>query len=98
MDQIMEYVNPEIAVLIPTLYGLGAMLKKSSFIPDKYIPLTLGAVGVVLSSIYYIVSLPATDAKTFILNLFKGITQGITCAGVSVYTNQLVVVQPKKEE
>ena len=78
----MEYLNnliaPELFVLVPVLYLIGMGIKKSTWIKDKYIPTILGALGVILACIY-LKSLS-----------FSGITQGILCAGASVYVNQLI--------
>ena len=78
------YLNPELAVLSALLYAIGAYLKKSEF-RDKYIPLVLGAVGIVLAVIYICV-LDGLSAR----NVFNGITQGILYAATSVYANQIV--------
>lgn len=37
-----EYIKTELLILVPVLYCIGASLKKSK-LPDKWIPLALGA-------------------------------------------------------
>jgi uncharacterized membrane protein len=84
-----EYIKPELLILIPVLYLIGIGIKKSK-IQDKFIPLLLGAVGVVLSSIYVFAFAELITAQTFMQCLFTAITQGILCAGASVYVNQII--------
>lgn len=51
MEQITNYIQPELLVLIPALYFIGVGLKKTAM-PDRFIPLVLGAAGVGLSIAY----------------------------------------------
>lgn len=82
---VINYVTPELLVLVPVLYFIGAMLKQSERVPDKYIPSVLGAVGIVLSLVYVI-----GNTEPCLNAVFSGITQGILCAGCAVYMNQLI--------
>lgn len=43
-----DYIKTELLVLIPVLYLIGIGLKKSKM-PDKWIPITLGVIAVILS-------------------------------------------------
>lgn len=81
MDQ---YIKPELLILVPCLYGVGMMLKKSELIKDKYIPLVLTAISLVLTNLYVI----GTGGFSAV-NLFTGIVQGILCVATAVYANQL---------
>lgn len=85
MENIIEYVKPELLVLVAVLYVLGMMIKQTSKINDKYIPLLLGAVGVVLSLIYVV----AVEGLT-LMGVFVALTQGVLVAGAAVYVNQLI--------
>ncbi len=89
MMDINEYIKPELLILIPVLYLIGMGIKKSK-IQDKFIPLLLGAVGVVLSLIYVFAFAELITAQTILQLLFTAITQGILCAGASVYVNQII--------
>ena len=51
MEQITNYIQPELLVLIPALYFIGVGLKKTAM-PDRFIPLVLGAAGIGLSIAY----------------------------------------------
>ena len=46
-----EYIKPELLILIPVLYLIGIAIKKSA-LADKFIPVVLGAVAVVLAGLY----------------------------------------------
>lgn len=84
--EFMQYIRPELMVLIPFLLVFGWMLKQASFIKDGLIPLILGATGVVLAICYV-----AGDSEVFnTTGWFTAITQGVLCAGAAVYGHQLV--------
>lgn len=89
MEQLQQFIKPELLILIPVLYFVGAGLKRSE-VNDKYIPYILGLTGVVLSALYVC----GTEAFT-LLCVFTAITQGIMCAGASVYVNQLIKQRKK---
>ena len=48
MEQIMNYVKPELLIVAVVLYFIGMGIKKSEAIPDKYIPAIHGALGILL--------------------------------------------------
>lgn len=54
MEQIMNYIKPELAVLPVVLYFLGMALKNAQAVKDKNIPITLGAAGIVLAALWVI--------------------------------------------
>ena len=55
MEQIMNYVQPELIVVAIVLYFCGMGLKQTQAIKDKYIPLILGVGGIVLCGIWVLV-------------------------------------------
>lgn len=96
MEEIMSYVKPELLILVPVLYFIGAALKRSA-VPDKWIPLSLGAAGVILAVLYVLASCPLDGWQSGAMAAFVALTQGILAAGLSVYVNQ-VAKQAGKEE
>ncbi len=84
-----EYIDPELFVTVPVLYLLGVMIKKSS-INDKFIPLILGIVGILLALSYQTASLLPSTASEIASLIFASVTQGILCASCSVYANNLL--------
>lgn len=98
MEQIIvNYVKPELLVLIPVLYFVGMGLKKSQDIKDKRIPYVLGTSGIVLSALYVFATSPVTSWQEILMAVFVALTQGIIVSGVSVFADQLVK-QAKKTE
>jgi hypothetical protein len=92
-----EYIKPELLVLIPVLYLIGLGLKKSQY-PDKWIPVTLGAIGIFLSLIWVLGrTLPANSASDILTAAFTAVVQGVLLAGASVYTNQVIKQTSKNE-
>ena len=98
MEVIMNYVKPELIVVAIVLYFVGLALKKTERVSDKYIPVILGIVGIVMALIYVLaVSLPISSAGEVLMAIFTAIVQGVLCAGLSTYTNQ-IWKQLNKEE
>ena len=91
-----DFIEAELLILIPVIYIMGIVLKKSKM-PDKLIPLTLGAASIFMCSVWIIATNDISGLKQAAYALFTAITQGILVAGAGVYTNQLYV-QAKKEE
>lgn len=94
MELLNEFIKPELLILVPVLYLIGVALKNSLLIKDKFIPLTLGLLGITLSVIWL---LATEGTENIYMAIFVAITQGILCAGASVYVNQ-IFKQSKKVE
>ena len=97
MEQIMNYVKPELIVVAVVLYFVGAGLKKSEAVADKYIPIILGAVGVVLCAIWVLATCPIDTGQNIAMAVFTAIVQGVLVAGLSTYVNQIVKQVQKTE-
>lgn len=95
-DEIRQYVKPELYILIFVLYIVGKGLKKS-FVTDKYIPTVLGICGTILACVYVFSSLDTFNAQSILAAAFSGITQGLLCAGGSVYIDQIIKQISKKD-
>ena len=93
-----EFIKPELLVLIPVLYLIGAGLKKSKKISDSLIPMILGGVGVILSALWVFASIKITGNKEIATAIFTSVTQGVLVAGASVYANQIYKQISKKME
>ena len=97
MEQIMNYIKPELAVLPVVLYFLGMALKNAQTVKDKNIPITLGAAGIILAALWVISTSTITGWQSVVLALFTAIVQGVLAAGCSVYVNQIVKQKNKTE-
>lgn len=93
---ITDYIKPELICLAVALYALGAGLKKSN-VRDCLIPSILGLSGAFLAALYVFATSDISTPQNVMLAIFTGITQGVLCAGGSVYVNQLIK-QGKKAE
>ncbi len=91
-----DFIKPELLLLVPVLYLVGVGLKKSA-LPDKRIPLALGACGIALSALWVFATCECSGAREIAAASFTAITQGILAAGASVYADQ-IVKQSKKDE
>ena len=91
-EMIVEYLRPELLILIPVLYFIGLGIKKIEVIKDNYIPLILGGIGIIFATAYTCIS-----AGFGILSILTGICQGALCAAGSVYANQIYQQLKKKE-
>ena len=73
---IMNLIIQKALILIPALYIIGCILKRTDFIKDKYIPIVLlplgilGAIGIIGFSA-------------------ESVIQGILITGAAVYGNQV---------
>lgn len=97
MEQIMNYIKPELIVVAVVLYFVGMWLKKAQAVKDKCIPLILGVAGVVLCAIWVLATSTLSTPQDGAMAVFTAIVQGILVAGVSTYINQ-IVKQAGKEE
>lgn len=97
MEQIMNYVRPELIVVTVVLYFLGMWLKNAQAVKDKYIPLILGGISIVLCAIWVLATCTFSGGQDIAMAIFTAITQGILVAGLSTYVNQLIK-QAKKNE
>lgn len=90
MEQVIHYIKPELLSLTLVLYFIGVEIKKIDSIPNKYIPLILGGVGILLSALYVLSTCPLTTFKEIMSAIFTALVQGILVAGLSNYVNQII--------
>ena len=97
MEQIMNYIKPELVIVSVALYFIGIALKKSEVVRDKYIPMILGGAGIVVCGIYVVATCDLGGVKNIAMAVFTAIIQGILVAGLSNYVNQLIKQSGKEE-
>ena len=76
---------------------IGMGLKQSQTVKDKYIPLILGGIGIVLCAVWVIASCPISTGQEIAMAVFTAIVQGILVAGLSTYVNQAIKQMHKEE-
>lgn len=97
MEQIANYVKPELMIVAIVLYFLGMWFKQAAFLKDKYIPLILGVLGIFICGLWVASVHQFEDAQAAFAGIFAAVTQGILVAGLSTYVNQ-IIKQLNKEE
>ena len=95
-EMLKEFIKPELFVLIPVLYLYGTALKKSQ-VADKCIPTVLGATSIILCYVFVVATSTINGWQEALMSIFTGVTQGVLCAGASVYVNQIVKQHNKSE-
>ena len=84
-----EYIKPELIILIPVLYVIGAGIKRCKKISDNCIPLILGIIGIILSALWVFASSEIYGFKEVLIAIFTSVTQGVLVAAASVFSNQI---------
>ena len=90
-----QFITPELLILIPVLYIIGAALKKSN-LNSKYIPLILGGISILICAMWVLPDIILNGWRDVLTAAFTAITQGVLLAGASVYANQ--IYKQSKEE
>ena len=97
LQQIVNYVKPELIVVAIALYFVGMALKQAQAVKDKYIPLILGGISVVICAMYVFATTTLGTPQDIVMAIFTAIVQGILVAGLSTYVNQLIKQTHKDE-
>ena len=71
MEQIMNYVKPELVVVAIVLYFVGIGLKNTETVADKYIPAILGVLGIVICGIYVVATCDLKLQWLFLRQLYR---------------------------
>ena len=86
--EFKDFIKPELLILIPVLNIIGIAIKKSK-IQNKYIPMILGGISIILSAIWIVAQCDFVGLKSAIIAIFTAFAQGILIAGTSVYIHQV---------
>lgn len=87
MEQITDFIKPELLVLIPVLYFIGASIVKSGT-DNKWIPFILIGVGIILSGLWVGATSAIAKPQDIALALFTALVQGVLVAGAAVLVNE----------
>ena len=96
VNLLTEYIKPELLVVVIVLYFIETGLKKTELIKEKFIPIILGGIGILISAIYVIATSQINVYQEVMMAIFTSIIQGILVAGISVYVKKLI--QNRKED
>ena len=64
-------------------------MKNTEKITDKYIPVILGIIGIVICGIYVVATCDLKGTQNIAMAIFTALVQGILVAGLSNYVNQV---------
>lgn len=85
MEEILQYISPDLIIVVAVLYFVGKALKKVQTVSDNLIPFLLGFAGIIICGLYEV------GTMGFCLEaMFAAVVQGVLCAGMSVYVNNLI--------
>ncbi len=98
MEYITNYIEPKLVVLAVVLYLVGEMFKSSKVVKTKYLPVVLGAIGIIICGIWVISTYDIVTYKDVFAAIFTAVIQGVLTAGLAVYGNQVVKQLNKKDE
>ena len=88
--EIMDYINPALLVIVPVLWIIGKIIKDATSMDNKHIPIILGAAGVVLAIVWVLATSDIINWQSALLAVFTAFVQGVLCAGLAVYGNQVL--------
>ena len=95
LEEVINFIKPELLILIPVLYFTGLGIKKSN-VPDENIPLLLGIISILLSTLWVLSTSEIGNWQDVVSAVFVSITQGVLAAGATVYASQLFIQFKKK--
>ena len=75
MGLFLEYIEPNLLVLVPTLWGIGMVIKVSP-LPNRYIPIVLMIFSCLLSGLHLFATQLIFDKSSVSALIFAIITQG----------------------
>lgn len=87
---VKEYISPEVIWLVPCLYALGSIVKKSKRIDDTLIPTILCVVGIFLSALVSFASREPQGWIQWVILAAVSVGQGYVLAAAAICLNQLI--------
>lgn len=85
MEQIIEYIKPELLVLSVALYFLGRAFEKTGWLSGRYLPLVLSGIGILLSAVWVLANSSLQSFQEKAMALFTAVVQGILVSGLAVW-------------
>lgn len=98
IESIQNFIRPELLVLVPVLLIVGAFLKHTQAVPDKFIPAILGLIGIIVAALSVFANSPLATAGDWLTASLTAFVQGVLCAGAAVYVNQVYKQSKKSDE
>lgn len=86
----MQFIDPTLLVIVPVLWIIGKIIKDTTSLNNKHIPLALGLCGVGMALARVFATVAVVDWQSGVMAAFTAFVQGILCAGLAVYGNQVL--------
>ena len=87
---LTEYIKPELLVVAVVLYFIRLGIQKTEIVKEKFIPILLGGISILISTIYVIATTQINGYHEVMMAIFTSIIQGILVAGISVYAKKII--------
>ena len=98
MDYIINYIDPAFIPIVIALWCIGKGLKESKSVKDAHIPALLAVIAVGLVGLWLCAQgLPVGIGLVLVL-IVNSLIQGILCAAVAAWGNQIVKQAAKAKE
>lgn len=81
----VDYLDPAMLAIVAACYAIGLWLKSTPKIAHWMIPYILTGISMII----YVVIEVYTGDKPLGLSIVDGLVEGVICAAVAVYSNQL---------
>lgn len=92
---IMEYIRPELLILIPFLWGIGWLMKNSNKVLDWVIPIVLFVLGMIFAPLWIAIVLNEGFSSAVILyGIVQGGLVGLVAVGVNEIKKQSLEKRP----
>ena len=85
MEQILQYVKPELLVLVIVLYFLGKGIRRTEKVEERYFPLVLGMAGIGLCAVWVVGTSCLCSGQEAAMALFTALGQGVLVTGLAVW-------------
>lgn len=71
--KVLEYIKPELLILLPKLYVIGITVKKTTLITDHLILFIVGTEGILLSIIYVLATSDLGSPQAVAIAIFTAL-------------------------
>lgn len=90
LSMFQSIMDSQIYALAIALYIVGIALRKTKWLKNKYIPIVLTALGVIYVALYIFSTNTLSTFQEICGALFTAFVEGVLCAAVAVYANQVL--------
>ena len=89
MEQITEYLKPELLSVAVILFFIGKWLARLQAVREPYIPLIKCGIGIALCAVWVLASCPLSSGPEIAMAVFTAVVQGVLAAGLSTFLGRV---------